>query len=406
MSTESDQPPTQAGDQPPTRPMTAGPQTLASGRYHLHRRLGAGGMGLVIQATDTRLHREVAIKLLADNLAADETARERFLREARAAAQLTDPHIVQVHDVDEEDGRPYLVMEHVDGPSLGDVLAASGPLDPQEVMDVAADALAGIARAHDHGVLHRDIKPGNFLRAPSGVIKVTDFGVAHAGDGPELTRTGMVIGTAPYLAPERAAGEPASVRTDLYALGATLYELLTGQRPPAEPATRTGLDVEVPAALSHLIDRLLATDPQQRPASAQTALALLAGEVPPGGPTPATAAPTPGPATADATLQRHSEEDRSAAAPSGAAPSGDAQPETALLEAEQGSAEEPRAPDRSPSVRWGTVVGVAIGLLLVAVLFQGLRGDGTEAPEGVERSDDPAQTARNLADWLEERAGE
>lgn len=396
--------------QPPTQPLTPGPQTLAAGRYELHRRLGAGGMGIVVQATDTRLDREVAIKLLADNLAADETARERFLREARAAARLSDPHIVQVHDVDEEGGRPYLVMELVDGPSLGDVLAADGPLDPREVRHVAADALAGIARAHDQGVLHRDIKPGNFLRAPSGVIKVTDFGVAHAGDGPELTRAGMVVGTAPYLAPERAAGAPATVGTDLYALGATLHELLTGSRPPSDASARAELDAGVPVTLGHLIDRLLARDPQQRPASAQAALALLAGEVP--GSTDAAVGAGDG---SVATATAHELATSGAVSGAGTPPEptradGTGAPgerdDTALLEAESGASAPPEPAEGAPSIPWGTVIGVAIGLLLVAVLFQGLRGDDAPAPEGVERSEDPAQTARNLADWLEERAGE
>lgn len=379
---------------PPTQPLTAGPQTLGGGRYEVHRRLGAGGMGIVVQATDTRLHREVAIKLLADNLAADETSRERFLREARAAASLSDPHIVQVHDVDEQDGRPYLVMELVDGPSLGDVLATQGPFDPHDVMEVAADALAGIANAHGRDLLHRDIKPGNLLRAPNGLIKVTDFGVAHAGDGPQLTRTGMVIGTAPYLAPERAAGAQATVRTDLYALGATLVELLTGRPPQGEePAD---LDLEVPAALGHLLDRLLARDPEQRPASAEAALALLASEVT----TPRVAPPTTGPRTPPPVAADSAE---AATAPYGDVAAG---APSAGSEAEPDRDDEDRSGQRAPAISWGLVVGIAVALLLVAVLFQGLRGDGSEAPAGVERVDDPAETARNLADWLRERAGD
>ena len=384
----------------PTQPMPSTPQTLADGRYHLHSRLGAGGMGLVVQATDSRLHREVAIKLLADNLAADDTARERFLREARAAAMLSDPHVVQVHDVDEDQGRPYLVMELVEGPSLGDLLAVEGPRDPHEVAEVAADALAGIARAHDKGLLHRDIKPGNLLQAPPGVIKVTDFGVAHAGDAEQLTRTGMVIGTAPYLAPERRAGQPATVRTDLYALGATLYELLSG-RPPEGDTPLDDLDVEAPASLRHLLDRLLASDPQQRPASAEAALALLAGEVTPTHPLAAPSA------------SHGSGDDVPTQALGGAAtrPSADTGadtgggPHTAVLDPEQGPPPTP-ASSRSP-LSWTVVVAVAVGLLLVAVVFQAMRGDGDEpAPTGVERTEDPAETARNLAEWLRERAGE
>jgi eukaryotic-like serine/threonine-protein kinase len=383
----------------PTQPLPSAPQTLAGGRYHVHGRLGAGGMGVVVQATDTRLDREVAIKLLADNLAADDTARERFLREARAAAKLSDPHVVQVHDVDEEQGRPYLVMELVEGPSLGDVLATEGPRDPLEVAEVAADALAGIGRAHEKGLLHRDIKPGNLLQAPSGVIKVTDFGVAHAGDAEQLTRTGMVIGTAPYLAPERRTGQPATVRTDLYALGATLYELLSGRHPEGDTPL-DALDVEVPASLRHLLDRLLATDPQQRPASAEAALALLAGEVTP--PDRLAATRTTAGAGADATTEAIG----AAALPSASAEAdAGGGPHTAVLAAD----DEPLATPgggRSP-ISWTVVVAVAVGLLLVAMVFQGMRGDGTDpTPTGVERTEDPAETARNLAEWLRERAGE
>lgn len=386
-----------------TQPMASGPETLADGRYHLHRRIGAGGMGLILQATDTRLGREVAVKLLADNLAENATARERFTREARAAASLSNPHVVQVHDVGEQDGRPYLVMELVDGPSLADVLALDGPLDPRDVVDVAADTLAGVASAHAVGLLHRDLKPSNLLRTPDGLIKVTDFGVAQAIDAPELTQTGMVIGTAPYLAPERRSGQPATVRTDLFALGATLYELLVGRAPdPDGPLEALGDDV--PAGLVHLLDRLLTHDPQQRPASAEAAIALLAGEVdvprrPPTPPTdPSNLQLTAGPATvADA-----------AARPDPERPSRDA---TARPDADAATAvaddvaERDEPPPHSPSVPWSLVVAVALGLLLAAVAIQALTGgDGPEPPAGVERTGDPAETARNLSEWLQERA--
>lgn len=388
----------------PTQPLPSEPGTLADGRYRLHTRLGAGGMGLVVQATDTRLHREVAIKLLADNLAADETVRERFLREARAAASLSDPHVVQVHDVDEDDGRPYLVMELVEGPSLGDVLAAEGPRDAHEVTDVAADALAGISRAHEKGLLHRDIKPGNLLRTPTGVVKVTDFGVAHAGDSPQLTRTGMVIGTAPYLAPERRGGEPATVRTDLYALGATLYELLSG-RPPEGERAMDELEAEVPGTLRHLIERLLAADPQQRPASAEHALALLAGEVtPPERTASAPASTGSASAAAGAGADDPPSGGATAVAPDPAGPR-EGGSQTAVLDPGDEATTSPDA--RRAPVPWGVVVAVAVGLLLVAVAFQGLRDEDPEpAPTGVERTDEPVETARNLAEWLRERAGD
>jgi eukaryotic-like serine/threonine-protein kinase len=264
---------------PPTRPSPMLPDALADGRYRVTGQLGVGGMGLVMCATDEVLGRDVAVKLLADNLSLDEGSRTRFLREARSAAAVSDPRVVAVYDVGEENGRPYLVMEYVDGPSLADELARNGPLAGEDVLDIATDALAGLGRAHDAGLLHRDVKPGNLLRAPDGTTKVTDFGVAIAMDGDRLTRTGFVIGTAAYLAPERRRGEAATVRTDLWALGATLTELLTGE-PPGEAAdiTLAGRGDEVPPQLRRLLPRLLAADPAHRPEDALAALAILAGD--------------------------------------------------------------------------------------------------------------------------------
>jgi eukaryotic-like serine/threonine-protein kinase len=382
---------------PPTQPVPAGPETLAEGRYVLGDRLGVGGMGLVLQATDDLLHREVAVKLLADNLAADADARERFLREARSAARITDPHVVAVFDVGEEAGRPYLVMELVEGPSLADTLATDGPFAPEEVADVAADALAGLARAHDAGLLHRDLKPANLLRAPDGTVKVADFGVAEAADAPGLTRTGLVIGTRSYLAPERAAGQPATVRTDLFALGATLLELLTG-RPPGggDPLDDLRSVDGLPAGLSLLLDRTLTTDPQLRPASAEAALALLAGEV------PTDTAPL---GAHTRVLPADADEGPPSTPPPGAAdPAATtmATPATEPVPAETTAG----APAGGFALPWRTVAGIALVLLLVALGFQLLAGDDAEIdPAGVERVEDPAETARNLGEWLREQGG-
>lgn len=393
-------------DGPRTQPVPAGPEHLAEGRYQLHRRLGSGGMSIVLQATDTRLQREVAVKLLADNLAEDATARERFLREARMAAGLSDPHIVQIHDVAEEEGRPYLVMELVEGPSLAEVLAREGPLAPQEVVDVAADALTGLSQAHERGLLHRDIKPGNLLRTPTGVVKVADFGVARAGDDPELTRGGTVVGTAPYLAPERRKGAAASVATDLYALGTTLHELLAGRTPDPDGAAVP--DVALPGTLAHLLERLLADDPTRRPASARSALALLAGEVDTGGPMPVEEPPSPPlAATTSERTEVTAPSDRTAGVSGPGAGAADAEPEEAdATDPGAGEAGAQPAPG-GPVVSWGVVVAVAVALLLLAVGFQAMRGpDETQAPPRVERGDEDVDTARNLAEWLRERAGE
>jgi eukaryotic-like serine/threonine-protein kinase len=354
----------------------------------------------------------VAVKLLADNLAADPEARERFLREARAAARIHDPHVVAVYDVGDEAGRPYLVMELVDGPSFADVLATQGKLDPDEVVEVAAQALAGIARAHDADLLHRDVKPGNLLRHPDGTVKVTDFGVAEAADAPGLTRTGFVIGTRSYLAPERRRGRPADRRTDLYALGATLVELLTG-RPPAEDAP-ADLPDDVPLGLAKLVGALLAEDPDRRPDTAEDALEILAGR---GDRTAAQATEAIDErAVVDAEALAAGSTDEQLAAeatgpPSAEAPAaGTARAErTETLPVDAALADD--EPGGSPVLPWRTVVLIGVALLAIAIVFQlatgGDEGDEPPAdtPAGVERVEgDPEATARNLAEWLRDRA--
>lgn len=370
----------------PTRrlPTTAG--TLGGGRYVLGPLLGSGGMGLVRRARDERLHRDVAVKLLADNLAADRDARERFLREARAAARISDPHVVVVHDVGEEDGRPYLVMELVAGPSLADVLVSDGPLPPGDVLDVARATLAGLARAHAAGVLHRDVKPGNLLRTPDGRIKVTDLGVAEAADVPSLTRTGFVVGTRPYLAPERRSGGPASVATDLWALGATLVELLTGE-PPGDEPTLPALPTGTPPELAALIARLLAAEPAARPADAVAAAAILAT-----------------PAHHPSAAREHT----------AVLPADDV--DTIVVEGLTDGDHAQIGHRRSWSLPWRglrsarpAVAIAAVGLLAALTVWKladGLGSDAAataplDAPARVERVEgDPATTARNLADWL------
>jgi eukaryotic-like serine/threonine-protein kinase len=260
----------------PTRPLRLTVESLADGRYVLGGQLGAGGMGIVRRARDRHLDRDVAVKLLADNLAADPEARERFLRESRAAARIGHPNVVAVHDVGEDLGRPYFVMELIEGPSLAEVLRERGPLDAQQVARIAEDALAGLAKAHASGLVHRDVKPGNLLLGPDGVVKVTDLGVVGADDETGLTRTGFVVGTRSYLAPELRTGAPATPRSDLFALGATLVELLTGRTPPAGSVPE--VPAGAPAGLYRLLPRLLAVEADNRPPDAAAALALLRGE--------------------------------------------------------------------------------------------------------------------------------
>ena len=208
------------------------PITELTGRYYLHELIAVGGMGEVWRAADRVLARPVAVKLLRPEYSGDEVTLIRFRAEARHAGLLTHPGIAQVYDYqDATPDRPaYLVMELVNGPSLAGVLAG-GRLVPEHAADVLAQAAAALQAAHAAGVLHRDIKPGNLLLTSDGRVKVTDFGVAQSVLTGNLTRTGSMVGTTGYLAPERVSGRQATVASDLYALGIVGYECLTGQPP-------------------------------------------------------------------------------------------------------------------------------------------------------------------------------
>lgn len=261
----------------PTRAMPTTPTELEDGRFVIGEMLGSGGMAVVVAAEDTLLHRTVAVKLLADALAYDGDARERFSREARSMAALNHPNVVQVYDVGQVDERrPYFIMEHVPGGSLADRLRDDGALPADEVDRIAVESLRGLAAAHDAGLLHRDLKPANLLVAADGTVKVTDFGVARAAESQTLTRTGIVLGTMRYLAPERLRGEGSTEASDLYGLAATLFELLTaaGLDPKKEPYPLKRLPAGVPGPLRTFLERALAEDPARRPASAAEALAL------------------------------------------------------------------------------------------------------------------------------------
>ncbi|MGZ6727573.1 MAG: protein kinase domain-containing protein [Gaiellaceae bacterium] len=261
------------------------------GRYRIERPLGHGGMASVYLGRDTELERPVAIKLLAENLAGDDEFRRRFVREARLAARLSDPNIVSVYDAGENDGRPYIVMEHVDGETFAELLARRGRLAPDEASELAAQAASGLAHAHQAGLVHRDIKPQNLILRRDGTVKIADFGIARAAETTSITMAGTVLGTAAYLAPEQAMGEEVTAAADVYSLGAVLYELLTG-RPPfefetlADLADQQGrmqitpvreLAPEVPPELEDVVMRCLARNPAYRPASAGELARLLSG---------------------------------------------------------------------------------------------------------------------------------
>jgi serine/threonine-protein kinase len=262
---------------------------VVAGRYRLDRRIAGGAVGEVWRAADLVLGRPVAVKLLRPEYAQHPETLARFAAEARHTASLTHPGVAQVYDYGEGGAAesPYLVMELVDGPSLAGVLAA-GPLDPATTMDVLAQAAAGLQAAHAAGLVHRDIKPGNLLVGPGDQVKITDFGIAYAAGSAPITRTGMLVGTPAYLAPERAEGAPATPASDLYSLGVVGYQCLTGEPPfrgtPIEVAAAhrlrelPALPPSVPAGVAALIAELTAKDPAARPASAG-AVAQRAGQL-------------------------------------------------------------------------------------------------------------------------------
>jgi serine/threonine-protein kinase len=262
---------------------------VLAGRYRLEGCVAYGGVGEVWRATDLVLGRPVAVKLLRTEYAQHPEVLTRFRAEARHAGSVSHPGIAQVYDYGEdgEAASPYLVMELVDGPSLARVLAA-GPLAPAHAMDVIAQAAAGLQAAHAAGLVHRDIKPGNLLVGPSGQVKITDFGIAHAAWSAPITQTGALVGTPAYLAPERVVGGPATPASDLYSLGVVGYQCLTGAVPfagmPHEVTaahrhrTLPPLPPAVPAGAAELILDLTARDPAARPASAGEA-AVRAGRL-------------------------------------------------------------------------------------------------------------------------------
>jgi beta-lactam-binding protein with PASTA domain/predicted Ser/Thr protein kinase len=208
--------------------------TLLGGRYELGDVLGRGGMAEVRRGTDTRLGRDIAVKVLRADLARDPAFQARFRREAQSAASLDAPNVVAVYDTGEDEhGVPWIVMEHVEGRTLRDVLSTEGRLLPQRALEVAVDICSALEVAHRAGIVHRDIKPANVMLTLHGEVKVMDFGIARAAAGSEstMTQTEAVIGTAAYLSPEQARGEHVDARSDLYSTGCLLYELLTGTPP-------------------------------------------------------------------------------------------------------------------------------------------------------------------------------
>ncbi|WP_433248451.1 protein kinase domain-containing protein [Streptosporangium sp. CA-135522] len=253
---------------------------LLGGRYRPLGRIATGGMGEVWRARDELLGREVAVKLLRRHVAADPAFRERFRREARIAAGLADPGIAQVFDYGEADDVAYLVMELVPGESLAGILSRDGRLSAEVTLDVVYQTARALRAAHASGIIHRDIKPGNLLVTETGVIKITDFGIARALEASPMTQTGTVLGTAQYLSPEQASGDPLTFATDVYSLGVVAYECLAG-RPPFVADTQVAIALmhlgetppplpeSVPPAVRELVMACLSKDPGRRPAGAE-----------------------------------------------------------------------------------------------------------------------------------------
>jgi eukaryotic-like serine/threonine-protein kinase len=249
--------------------------TEIAGRYRLESRLGFGGMSTVHLAVDLRLERQVAVKLLAEHLADDPTFVSRFQREAQAAARLVHPNIVQVFDSgrDERTGQYFIVMEYIEGSSCAEILRDDGWVEVDEALAIIGQACEGLHYAHRHGVVHRDVKPGNLLRAREGEVKLADFGIAKATEQSSITQVGSVLGTAAYLAPEQARGEEAGPSADLYALGVVTYQLISG-RLPYEATSLTELALKQQQESPPMLDTLVAAVTPELAEAVAMALAL------------------------------------------------------------------------------------------------------------------------------------
>ena len=289
--------------------------TTVADRYLLTDRIATGGMGEVWQAQDDVLSRTVAVKVLKAEFADDEAFLARFRNEAKHTASLSHPGIANVFDYGESDGTAYLVMEYVRGEPLSALLARDGRLSAEQTLDIVGQTALALQAAHDVGLVHRDVKPGNILIRPDGVVKVTDFGIARAIDSAPVTQTGFVVGTAAYLSPEQAAGKPVTAASDIYALGVVAYECLSGRRPfdDASPvavalahisAAPPALPKDVPTLVVDFVNQALDKDPSRRQHSAgdfgRTALALAANMRTPDVEPAATAAAATAPAAVPA----------------------------------------------------------------------------------------------------------
>jgi eukaryotic-like serine/threonine-protein kinase len=326
-------------------------------------------MATVELAEDEELGRRVAVKRLSAALAGDELFQERFFREAKMAASLAHPNLVAVYDVGEEDGLPYIVMEYVEGETLAELMARTGPVPSEPAVELLLQVCAGLEHAHAAGLVHRDIKPQNLLVRADGVVKIADFGIARALQATQLTEAGTVLGTAAYLAPEQAAGERVTSAADIYAVGAVAYELLTG-RTPYEFESLADLALrqrqpppplrDVPQHVERAVMRALSFNPSDRPRSASELARALA--------------------------------------PSEA---------TAVTEVMQ----RPRTVRVSSRALLAILAALATLLLAFGLGYAYLGGEdepppaAPSRPDVLPRGETPADSARLLSEWLRERAG-
>ena len=247
------------------------------GRYKIIERLGGGGMGEVFKAEDTTLGRPVALKFLAAQLLDDGEAKQRFLREAKAAAAISHPNICHVYEIGEEGGKTFLAMAYLQGEPLADHIA-KGPLPFEKVLDIGRQVAEGLEAAQEKGIIHRDIKPANIIVDAKGRATILDFGLARLNEASKLTRADQTIGTAAYMSPEQSQGAKVDRRTDIWALGCVLYEMVCGRRPfqgvydqallyeivHEQPEPLTSLRTGVPMEIERIVGKCLAKNPDQR----------------------------------------------------------------------------------------------------------------------------------------------
>jgi len=267
-------------------------QTNLGGRYSLGLELGKGAMGIVFRAWDEVLDRTVAVKQLSVLLSGDDEYADRFRREAKTLARLSHPNVVQVYDLIEHGSRLWMILEFVDGGDLASYLEDNGPLSIGEAANIVIPVAEGLAFAHGHGIVHRDLKPANVLLTSKRIPKISDFGIAKLSQASELTQLGSVLGSPRYMSPEQCSGGSVDSRTDIYALGITLYELLSGKVPfegdtsgvlarhiIEQPVPLSEIAENIPPEMEDLVSRMLSKNPDERPADMTEVLDLLAAFV-------------------------------------------------------------------------------------------------------------------------------